>query len=84
MSLGSSMEGLAQQMAQPAAGQQPEGMPTIEQIIQMLMQGVDPEEMIQMGIPPELIMQAIEILEQQMAAQAQPEQGLAAKTVGGM
>jgi phage tail tape-measure protein len=80
------MQGLAQEMAQPAMQQAPtqDGMPTVEEIIEALLQGADPEEMIKMGVPPELIMQAIEILEQQMAAQAQPEQGLAAKTVGGM
>lgn len=81
------MEGLAQQMVQPQAPQQPaqeQGMPTVEQVIQMLMQGVDPEELVGMGIPPELIMEAIQVLEQQMAAQAASEQGLAAQTVGGM
>lgn len=76
-------QGLAQQMAQPAAPQE-QGLPTVEQIIQMLMQGVDPEELVKQGIPPELIMQAIQVLEQQMAAQAAPEQGLAAQTAGGM
>lgn len=79
------MEGLAQTMAQgqPAASEQ-EGMPTVEQVIQMLMEGMDPEEMVKMGIPPELVMQAIQVIEQQMAAQQAPEQGLAAQSVGGM
>lgn len=76
------MEGLAQQMAQPAGN--PGAGITVEQIIQMLMQGVDPEELVQQGIPPELIMQAIQVIEQQMAAQQSPEQGLAAQSVGGM
>lgn len=67
------MEGLAQQMAGAPAPQQ-QGMPSIEQIIELLMQGMDPEELVRQGIPPELIMQAIDVLEQQLAA----EQGQAA------
>lgn len=69
------MEGLAQQMAgAPAQQQAPQvDAQMIEQIIQLLMQGVDPEELVKQGIPPEVIMQAIEILEQQMAAQGQQQ-----------
>lgn len=80
------MEGLAQQMGQPMmqAPQAVEGMPTVEEIIQLLMEGMDPEEMLKMGVPLELIMQAIDILEQQIAAQQDPNQGLAAKSVSGM
>jgi len=79
------MEGLAQQMAAQPAPQEA-GMPTIEQLIQMLMQGVDPEKLVAQGIPPELIMQAIQVIEQQMAAQQTPadQQGLASKSVMGM
>lgn len=79
-------QGLAEQMAMPQAAQsQQQGMPTVEEIIQMLMQGMDPQEMVNMGIPPELIMQAIQIIEQQMVAQQVPaeQQGLAAQTVMG-
>lgn len=89
-------QGLAQSMAgAPAqAPQQQAGLPTVEEIIELLMQGVDPEELVQQGIPPELIMQAIEIIEQQMAAeeggqQIQPQpaqapapQGLAQSMMG--
>ena len=67
------MDGLAQQMAGPAAGGTNQ-MPTVEEISQLLMEGVTPEELVQAGIPQELIMQAIQILEQQMAQQA-PQQG---------
>ena len=73
------MEGLAQQMAgAPAQQMAPQGggqeqMAMIEQIIEMLMQGVDPEELIKQGIPPELIMAAIDMLEQQLAAQGQQQ-----------
>ena len=72
------MEGLAQQMAgAPAQGQpQQPDMAMIEQVIQLLMDGVDPEELIKQGVPPEVIMQAIDMLEQQLAqqGQAQPQQ----------
>ena len=69
--------GLAQSMAQPqqAQPQQAGQMPTVEQVIQLLMEGTAPEELEQMGIPPELIMQAIQVLEQQMAQQGQQPQG---------
>ena len=76
------MEGLAQQMTQPAGN--PTAGVSVEQVIQMLMQGVDPEELVRQGIAPELIMQAIQVIEQQMAAQQAPEQGLAAQSVAGM
>lgn len=82
-------QGLAQQMAQPA--QAPQGqlsqndmMALVEQVIELLMQGIDPDELVAQGVPTEVIVQAIQIIEQQMAAQAAPEQGLAAKSVGGM
>ena len=60
------MEGLAQSMAGPA--QQPQhpqsntgASATPEDVVALLMQGVPPEELENMGVPPEVIMQAIEI-----------------------
>jgi len=91
------VEGLANQLAGPAQqpqqqpqqpqGQPQQGMPTVEQIIELLMQGVDPEELVQQGVPPELIMEAIAIIEQQMAGQQQqapidPNAGLAQGLAG--
>jgi hypothetical protein len=68
-------DGLAQSMAvdpaQAQGQQQGPDMEMIEQIIQLLMEGADPEDLVKQGIPPELIMQAIDILEQQLAAQGQ-------------
>jgi hypothetical protein len=65
--------GLAQSMsvdpAQAQGQQQGPDMEMIEQIIELLMDGADPEELVKQGIPPELIMQAIDVLEQQLAAQ---------------
>ena len=92
------MEGLAQQMAgqapqgmqpqQAPQGQPQQGMPTVEQIVELLMQGIDPEELVAQGVPPELIMEAIAIIEQQMAGQQQqqapmdPNAGLAQGLAG--
>ena len=46
-------------------------MPSVEEVITLLMQGVDPQKLIEMGVPQELIMQAIQVLEQQLAQQEQ-------------
>ena len=71
------MNGLANELAgQPQQAMQPQqapqqGMPTVEQVIELLMQDADPEELVAQGVPPELIMEAIAIIEQQMGAQQQ-------------
>jgi hypothetical protein len=79
------MEGLAQQMAQPTMPEeQTQEIAIMEKIIQLLMEGMDPEEIVKMGVPPEIVMEAIAMVEQQIAAQQAPEQGLAAQSVGGM
>jgi hypothetical protein len=79
------MEGLAQQMAQPAMPQeQTQEVAIMQKIIQLLMEGMDPEEIVKMGVPPEIVMEAIAMMEQQMAAQQSPDQGLAAQSAGGM
>lgn len=87
-------DGLAAQMAGPQmAPQAPQGggmqgaMPTVEEVVALLMQGIPPEELLQMGVPEEMIMQAIALLEQEMAAQQQavPQEqqgGLAAQSLG--
>lgn len=70
-------DGLAYQMAQPNPV---EGIPGIEEVIQLLIDGANPEELLQMGIPEEVIMQAMQVLEQQLASQSQEpatEAGLA-------
>ena len=66
-------QGLAQAMGAPS-------QVSMQQVVQMLMQGAEPEELVQMGIPEEMVTQAIQALMQQMQAQqpAQQEGGLAA------
>ena len=64
--------GLAQ-----ATVQNTQPMRDVDQIVAMLMQGVTPQELVQQGVPKELVMQAMEIVSQQ-AVQVPPEQaGLA-------
>ena len=52
---------------------------SLESIVAMLMQGTDPEDLIEMGIPEELVVEAIKQLTAQMQAQqpANMEGGLA-------
>lgn len=75
-------QGLAGMSAGQSQGQMPKGpgqqMPTVEEVIDMLLQGAKPEELVQMGIPEELIMQAMQMLQKQSA----PEQGLASAVAG--
>lgn len=77
------MDGLAAQMAMPPqemGGSMQGAVPTVEEIVALLMQGIPPEKIIEMGVPPEMLMEAVALLEQQMAAQAAPDQGLAAQS----
>ena len=74
-------QGLAASMAQQAPQQGGGQLPSVDEIIQLLVSGTPPEELEGMGIPPELIMQAIQIIEQQMAAEDQ--QAAAAPQMGG-
>ena len=75
-------QGLAGMSAGQPQGQMPQGhgqqMPTVEEVIDMLLQGAKPEELVQMGIPEELIMQAMQMLQKQSA----PDQGLASAIAG--
>ncbi len=78
------MEAPQQEMAEQQQGGGESQQEMVQQVAQMLMQGVSPEELIKQGVPEQVIMMAIEMLKQQMAQQGQtPEpapqgQGLAA------
>ena len=80
------MAGLAQQMAESTSGGPGMGLPSVDEVVALLMQGIDPQQLIDQGVPPELIMEAVAMLEQQMAAEAAQTnpQGLAAQSVMGM
>jgi len=54
--------------------QEPQGI-TVEDVIKALMQGISPEELIKHGVSPELIKQAIQIIQQLAQAQSQSPQG---------
>lgn len=78
------MAGLAESMVQQPQQPQPTGQaPTIQEVIELLMQGTPPEELEQMGIPPEMIMEAITMIEQQLAAQGQQQPAAAPAQMGG-
>ena len=62
-------QGLA---AQAGQGQgQDAAIQAISQIVELLMQGITPEELLQQGVPQELVMKAIEIVKAQQAQQQQ-------------
>lgn len=53
-----------QGLAQSAAG-----MPSIKDVAMMLMQGMAPEDLIKKGVPQELVMAAMQMIQQQMQPQ---------------
>lgn len=57
--------GLAQQGVQ---GQEEQ---MLMQVVQMLMQGMSPEELQAQGVPPQVIQMAMQIVQQEMAKQQQ-------------
>lgn len=73
---------------QPAMDGSGQGQQMVQQVAQMLASGISPEELMQKGVPQEVIQAAIAMLEQQAAQQTQvpPEQaGLAGRaTQGGL
>jgi len=74
-------QGLAQQQAM-GGGQQ--GMQTeemLKQVVQLLMQGVTPEELMAKGVPQEVIEAAMRIMQQQQMQQQAPAEGLAGQYV---
>ena len=60
-------QGLAAQVGQG----QDAAMQAISQIVELLMQGVTPEELLRQGVPHELVMKAIEMVKAQQAQQQQ-------------
>lgn len=54
---------------------------TVDQVVALLQQGVQPEELVQMGVPPAVIEQAVQVLTQTVTAI--PNEGLAGMTIQG-
>lgn len=83
-----------EQIGQGLAGQMSAGAPqvSVEEVVDMLQQGVPPEELLKQGVPMEVLEQAVQML-MQMEQQAQgiqpdsrqqmqaPQQGLGAEMV---
>ena len=65
-------EGLAAQQVQPEV--------TVGQVVNMLIQGMSPEEIVAQGVPEEIVQQAMMVIMKQ--TQPQPEEsGLAAQQI---
>ena len=62
------------------AGNRPTGQYGLKEVVAMLMQGADAEDLIEMGIPEELVIHAIQELTTQMQP-ANQDGGLAAMSV---
>lgn len=58
-------------------------MPSVKDVAMMIMQGMQPEELIQKGVPQEIVMAALQMLKQQMPPQ-EGEAGLANTVVQGI
>ena len=77
-------EGLAANTAAQGQGQQI----AVQDVVNMLMQGVPPEQLVQQGVPVEMIQEAIQIImaqeqqAQQAQAPAQTDAGLASTQQG--
>lgn len=56
-------------MEEQGLAQQSASMPSVKDVVMMLMQGMSPEELVQGGIPQELVVAAIQVLQQQMQPQ---------------
>lgn len=56
-------QGLAETLSQSASTTD---RTTVQEIVELLLQGVDPEMLVKEGIDPQLIIQAINILEEQL------------------
>ena len=73
-------QGLAAQQAGMGGVQQTPSSITLEQVMQALVEGVTPEELVQAGVPVELIKRAMQMINSQ--TQTAPEEaGLAAMSM---
>jgi len=56
-----------------------QGQEMVQEVMQMLMQGVSPEELLQMGVPQEVLEMAMQMLNEQQAQQQGMDQGVPAQ-----
>ena len=70
-------------MEEKGLAQQSASMPSIKDVAMMLMQGMSPEELVQRGMPQELVQAAVQMLRQQMQLQ-ENKAGLANTVVQGV
>lgn len=70
-------------MEEQGLAQRSASMPSVKDVAMMLMQGMRPEELIEKGVPEELVMAAMQMLKQQMPPQ-DSEAGLANTIVQGV
>ena len=66
-------QGLAYKQAEMPTAENQSSI-TLQQVIEMLLQGITPSKLIQQGVPVELITQAINLLKAQQEAQDEPQQ----------
>lgn len=87
-------QGLAQQQAMAGSGAPAgAGNVTIEDLVKLLLQGISPQELVNAGVPAQLVEQAIAMAKQMMAQQGgmegsqadmQQDAGLAGQMAGKM
>ena len=68
--------GLAQQSVN-AGPQGPDMAQVMQEVVRLLQQGVEPQELLDMGVPQEVIQQALMMLEQSGKQQVPSDGGLA-------
>lgn len=69
--------GQEQQLTRQGAGRPADSMRDIEQIAQLLAQGISPEELVAQGIPVELVQMALDALTQEATTMPDEQEGLA-------
>ena len=70
-------QGLAEVMSSNPTGAGQSNGQDIAEIVQLLMQGASPDELLAMGVPEEIIEQAMQMIQARQQGQMQQQQGLA-------
>ena len=75
-------QGLAQQAAAQGAGGMGQQMPSVEELAELLLQGITPEELVAAGVPQQLVEQAMAMAQQMAGGQQGPTQQAAMQDPG--